>query len=233
MATRLNKAYQRGASATAATPAASQANSLLKRIGNKDRQSEGRSPNSKPKPKPKPKPKREKKGTPEDKAVKQRRQQEKAQKKNKPPKEADWLKSDPGHIRESADLQAEYARFLAELDASEKNYDTDFNTSMRNLGFAGGAWNEADRTSQYGQTMRNQMEDFAGRGLRDSTFFLDARGDAQTNFDRQLADRQSQRQRTVDDFSNQRTTAEEQLQAALERARLDALARYAAQFGLG
>lgn len=153
-------------------------------------------------------------------------------KKPKVPSESKYLKSDAGYLQETGDLKSQYARFLSNLKAAESDYETNFNTALRNLGYQGGKWNESDRLSQYGSAMRNQLEDFTGRGMRDSTFFLDARGDQQASFNRRLAEQQDARQQQLASYGRQREDAAATKESAMERARRDALLRRAARYGL-
>lgn len=160
--------------------------------------------------------------------------------------EADWLAGDAAYNRQIAALQAALQNFLADQGASTTRYNTDFNEGVKQLGWkgrpaaegdqkwesVGGNWDETDNNTASGRAFTNQLNDFAGRGLLQSSLFGTARNDLQRSLNDQLNSVVTGRTNFLDDLVRQRTSYQQENENSSRSAREEALARMAASIGL-
>lgn len=163
-----------------------------------------------------------------------------------PMSEADWLAGDQSYIRQMAALKAALDNFIADQGAQTTRYNTDFNDGIRQLGWsgrpaaegsnpwdsAGGSWNETDLNTASGRAFTNQLNDFASRGLLQSSLFGTARNDLSRSLNDQLSSVVTGRRNFLDDLARQRTSYTQENENSGRSAREEALARMAASIGL-
>lgn len=163
-----------------------------------------------------------------------------------PMSEADWLAGDQSYIRQMAALKAALDNFIADQGAQTTRYNTDFNEGIRQLGWmgrpqaegssewdsAGGSWNETDQNTASGRAFTNQLNDFASRGILQSSLFGTARNDLQRSLNDQLGSVVTGRRNFLDDLTRQRTSYTQENENSGRSAREEALARMAASIGL-
>lgn len=160
--------------------------------------------------------------------------------------EADWLAGDQSYIRQMAALQAALQNFSADQGAQTTRYNTDFNTGLSQLGYTGrpaaegsnpwaaegGTWNETDQNTASGRAFSNQLNDFASRGILQSSLFGKSRNDLQRSLNDQLNSVVTGRTNFLDDLTRQRTAYQQENESAGRSAREEALARMAASIGI-
>jgi len=159
----------------------------------------------------------------------------------KPPSDEDWWKSDADYQVEEASLKSSLENALAELATKRSNFDQDFVTTLKNLGWdwngddqgsldnvATGRWDAANQLGAYGRGFTNLNDDFASRGLMDSSFFRDAVQNYNTDYNNQFGNLTSQRNSFLDQNGEKTgagAAANTEYQNALARARQSSLAR--------
>ena len=163
-----------------------------------------------------------------------------------PMSEADWLAGDQSYARQMAALKAALDNFIADQGAQTTRYNTDFNEGIKQLGWmgrpgaegtndwesTGGNWNEQDLNTASGRAFNSQLNDFASRGILQSSLFGTARNDLQRSLNDQLGSVVTGRRNFLDDLTRQRTSYTQENENAGRSAREEALARMAAQIGL-
>lgn len=150
----------------------------------------------------------------------------------------DWINSDAAYQAESAGYKNTLDNAMADLLTRRTNYDTDFTQTMKNLGWswggdkngdlsslASGKWDPSNRLGAYGSGLYNLNNDFASRGMLDSSFYGDAQNNFNTDFGNQFAGLVNQRQGQTKSFTDQQNAANNTYQNALAQARAASLAR--------
>lgn len=158
-----------------------------------------------------------------------------------PMSDEDWWNSDADFQVENAGLQNVLQTALANLATKRSNYDTDFVGTLKNLGWdwngddagsldevGGGKWDPTNKLGSYGSGLGGLNNDFASRGLIDSSFYGDALTNFNTDFNNQFGNLTKQRgsfQNENGDNTGQGLAARNEYQNALARARQSSLAR--------
>lgn len=159
-----------------------------------------------------------------------------------PPSEEDYLKGDAAYKAQIAALAKALQDYTADDTAQRTKYETDYGTGLKQLGWTPddpktadineGAWNWEDQLTASGRANENQLNDFASRGMLQSSAYAQAQNDLQRSFNDQLGsvnkargDFLSQRDRDLAAYKNENT-------GASQTARAESLARRAAQYGL-
>ena len=107
----------------------------------------------------------------------------------------DYLASgaDSAYTAQMAALTKALANSQADLTAQQGQYDVNYGDSVKNLGYIQddpatpqneGMWNFTDTNNAAGRGFQNQQNDFAGRGMLQSSLY----GTAQDNLTRSLSD---------------------------------------------
>lgn len=148
--------------------------------------------------------------------------------------QTDYLAGDATYSAQEAALQTELENLMAELAMQRTNYETDYNSALTNLG-----WNTETESfdpnnmlGAYGMSFNNQQNDFAGRGMLDSTAYANALTDLGTSFDRQRGDLSNAQSNFMRELDTRQEGAERTNVQDLQRARADAIARRAAREGI-
>jgi len=144
------------------------------------------------------------------------------------------------------------AAYEADQSSQKTRYNTSYKDSLKSLGWGfdpskdiaetdvvptmdellnRGTWNQGDRTTASGRGISNQLEDFAARGMTDSSFFARAKNDLMKSLNDQLYSTVNSRKSFVDDLASQRRAygVEDATnrQAALEEAKNRVLSQWA------
>lgn len=145
---------------------------------------------------------------------------------------------DSGYQTAAAASDAEYQNMIDQLSRQNANYLTDFKGGFKNLGlnwqgddYQNAAWNPEDKLGAYGQAYGNLQNDYAGRGMLDSTFYGNAQNDMTGRFNQQKADLLSGLQSQNTEFAGQKTAAASSQAAAKNQAMAEAYARYLSGYG--
>lgn len=159
-----------------------------------------------------------------------------------PPSEEDYLAGDSGYQAQVAALLKALELYKSDDTAQRTKYEGDYGDALRTLGWtpdnAGTAdideskWNWDDQNTASGRAYQGQLNDFASRGMLQSSGYARANNDLQRSFNDQLGgvnkartDYLSQRDRDLAGYQNENTSTSQQ-------ARAEALARRAAQYML-
>lgn len=150
------------------------------------------------------------------------------------PSEEDYLAGDSGYQTQLSALTGALKRYLADADFQRNTYQTDYNQSLRDLGYDEGAksWNWNDKLTASGRGYQNQLDDFASRGMLQSQGYADAFQELQRMLGQQY-DSMSQARTTFNtDLDNQIANYKAENTSSQQAARAEAIARRAAQYGL-
>lgn len=159
------------------------------------------------------------------------------------PTDDEWWNSDSGFQAEQGSLKTSLDSALANLTQQRTGYDTDFMTTLKNLGwgwgdntkldgFDKGAFDPTNQLGAYGQGLTNMNNDFASRGLMDSSFFADALTDFNTDMNNQYQGLVGGRNQFRNERAADELAANNEYKQALARARAESLARRDAQYGI-
>lgn len=163
--------------------------------------------------------------------------------------DTDWLSAggDAAYQAQMAALNAALEQQLADLNKQQSDYETDYGSSLKSLGWQQGApaddpltpmdesqgqWNTGDLTTAIGRGTRNLDNDYASRGLLQSSLYGGAKDDFMRQMNDQLSGVNKGRQSFLDDVLRQQTSAKSQQNTAQKQAQADALLRRSAGIGL-
>lgn len=116
--------------------------------------------------------------------------------------------------------------------SEQKQYQQDYERNLRDLGWTDGGWNADDRLTSYGSSFNNQLEDYAARGMLDSSAYAQALTDLNRGFQDQYNTMNTARNNFIDDLQSNWLDAFRENQNANQRARIDAINRRRAQYGI-
>lgn len=156
----------------------------------------------------------------------------------------DFLAGDAGYIAQMAALKAALDNFGADQNSRRSRYGTDFDESMTNLGWNSAdnpdtvdvnekdTWNWNDTNYAAGRARQNTENDFASRGMMQSSLF----GEATNNLERSLNDQRGgmvkAKKGFEDDLTSQAAAYGAENTLSTSQAKIEALARRAAQIGI-
>lgn len=163
--------------------------------------------------------------------------------KPKIPSKKEWRASDSAFVAEQASIEAELQNILNQIANQRTKINADYGETYRNLGlrqvegskkddWSNAVWDRDNLLGAYGQSMNNQVNDFAARGLLDSGLYTQELGTLTRGFDQQRGDLARGQGSAIEDLDLQRSTAQTQRETALNRARAESAARRAAAYGL-
>ena len=150
------------------------------------------------------------------------------------PSEENYLAGDSSYQTQFAALKAALERYQADQQLETSKYNTDYTTSLRDLGYDEGTkqWNWTDQLTAAGRAYQSQLNDFASRGMLQSQGYADANSDLQ----RLMTDQYGQMATNKTNFMTgmERSLANYQGEntSSQQAARAEAIARRAAQYGL-
>jgi len=156
------------------------------------------------------------------------------------PTEEEFLAGDATYKDQLAALIAALDNYGTEQTRQRGNYDTDFINALDTLGFRDSdrsadtaddrVWQNNDLNTSFGRGTQSIQNDFAGRGMLQSTGFARAQDDLMRSLMDQVASMDTGRQRFTDDLGAQRSAFEAQNKVGQQDARNSALQRRALQY---
>lgn len=151
-----------------------------------------------------------------------------------PNKKEDWVSGDATYTAQKSALQQELENLLAEIALQRTNYTTDYTNALSNLGWNDetDSWDPNNELGGYGQSYNNQQNDFANRGMLDSSAYARALENLTTSFNKQKGDLGQARSNFFNELDLNKTNAQKSNTQDLQRARADAIARRAAREGI-
>lgn len=155
----------------------------------------------------------------------------------------DWLNAgaDQAYQAQMAALQKALSDYQADNTHQKDQYSTDFTKSLGQLGWTpgtnaddvnGGQWNFTDQNTASGKAYQNQLNDFASRGLLQSSLYGQANNDLLRSLTDQLSGLNTAKSNFMTNLAQQLSAYQNQNTASQQQAKADALARYSAQFGV-
>lgn len=147
--------------------------------------------------------------------------------------EASFLVSDPGYKAQLAALTKALSDYQASNNTQLSQYNTDYGKSLKSLGWDPTAkdWNTQDQNTSSGRAVQNLNNDFASRGLLQSSLFGEADNNLMRSLNDQLSSIDTAKQNYSTNLAQQLAAYKNQNLASQQQAKADALARYAAQYG--
>lgn len=169
-----------------------------------------------------------------------------------PTSDEDWWNSDAAFQAEKASGMSAYNQALAALGARQAQYDTDFVSALKSLGWnwggaaqnklpgmtngvAEGSFDPNDLLGAYGYGLNNLLNDFASRGMLQSSFYDTGRKNFDTNMGQQASNLQNQYTAATSGtggLNSQKQSAYDEYLNALSRAKASSLARRSATLGV-
>lgn len=155
-----------------------------------------------------------------------------------------WLNAgaDQAYQAQMAALQKALSDYQADNTHQKDQYTTDFTKSLGQLGWTpgatnandvnGGQWNFTDQNTASGKAYQNQLNDFASRGLLQSSLYGQANNDLLRSLTDQLSGLETSKSNFMTNLAQQLSAYQNQNTASQQQAKADALARYSAQFGV-
>lgn len=146
---------------------------------------------------------------------------------------AQWLEQDSAYNSQLAALtramQNKQAGFVQQRGA----FDTQYNENLNQLGFDPtlGTWDQNDQLTQSGAATRNQMGDYASRGMLQSSGYGEARDNLGRSMNQQLGTAEQGRQNFLNESQLNEVSFKDANMLQQTQAKADALARRAAQYG--
>lgn len=153
-----------------------------------------------------------------------------------------------------AQYQAQLAALMKALQdsntdfgAQRSRYETNFGEGLRGLGYtpemqdnpdtlineaAPGAWSNSDLNTASGRALTNQQNDFASRGLLQSSLYAQSKDDLMRSLTDQLGGMQGGRTSFLDDLARQQGAFQNDNTSQQQQARAEALARRASGLAL-
>ena len=171
----------------------------------------------------------------------------------------DYLGADAMFQAQKNALQAALDAYLADSAAQRQSYNTNYGESLRKLGFTGdkgaldkakwdetdqrfeidnapiasASWNETDNLTASGRGFENALNDFASRGMLQSSAYGRARNDLMRNLNEQLASTAGARQTAMSEFDRNEAAKKQEKQTSESQAAQETLARIKAAYGIG
>lgn len=171
----------------------------------------------------------------------------------------DYLASDAMFQAQKNALQTALDAYLADSAAQRQTYETNYGDSLRKLGFTGDkglldkakwdptdqrfevdnapvqgfSWNETDNLTASGRGFENALNDFASRGMLQSSAYGRARNDLMRNLNEQLASTAGAKQTAMAEFARNEAAKKQEKQMSEAQAAQETLARVKAAYGIG
>lgn len=158
------------------------------------------------------------------------------------PSEADYLKGDATYQATLAALKKQLQNFTTDIGSQRKNRKLDYNRSLKDLGYvepdpnargAGPSWNWDDTLTASGRANQNQLNDFASRGMLQSSGYADSFQDLTRSLMDQYTGIDQSNTQFNTDLDRQMSRAKDENTSASQAARAEAIMRRAAQYGFG
>ena len=155
-----------------------------------------------------------------------------------PVSEDDYLAGDSSFQLQLAALMKALQDGTADLAGQRTRYDTDYNDAVKGLGWIQddantadvneSRWNFEDQNTAAGRAFQNQNNDFASRGLLQSSLYGTANDNLTRSLNDQLGSVNTAKTNFFDDLTKKETSLKSENQLSSQQARAEALARRAA-----
>lgn len=147
---------------------------------------------------------------------------------------------------QQASLQKALSDYMAQDTADTTRYGEDFDKAVDGLGYRapvvdnpattmdeslGGGWDFQDQNKSSGRAYQNQVNDFAGRGMLQSTMYSTALDNLKRSLNDQYTGLNAAKTSFTNDKSRARTAYQNENSSAGNGARAESMARYAAIYG--
>ena len=149
----------------------------------------------------------------------------------------DYLAGDSSYQAQLAALLKAVSDYDADATSQKTKYEVDYGDSLKNLGWTQdnpntkdvneGAWNFKDMNTAAGRAFQNQENDFAGRGLLQSSLYGTANDNLTRSLNDQLGGINTGRQNFLDDLSRGQAAYKNENTLGQQQARAEALQRRA------
>lgn len=158
------------------------------------------------------------------------------------PTEQDYLAGDSTYQATIAALAKQLQNFNADIASQRGNRELDYKKSLKDLGYvapdpnsrsAGPQWNWNDTLTASGRANQNQLNDFAARGMLQSSGYADSFQDLTRSLTDQYTGIDQANTQFNTDLDRQTARAKDENTAASQAARAEAIMRRAAQYGFG
>lgn len=174
----------------------------------------------------------------------------------KVPTLAQYLGADATYKATQAALAKQLSTYKNDITAQRNNYQQDYSQSLKDLGYtpgvaataavknkAGkvtkaavaakpGVWNYQDNLTASGRAMQNLLNDYAARGMLQSSGYAQGQNDLTRSLNDQLTGITKARTTFNNDLTRQQTAYTDQNTAARQQAAAEAAARRSAKYGL-
>ena len=156
------------------------------------------------------------------------------------PSESDYLKGDATYQATISALAKQLANFNTDIDTQLSNRKVDYDKALQQLGYimpakgaTEGTWNFEDQMTAAGRAYQAMLNDFASRGMIQSSGYGEAQNDLTRTLNEQFKGLETSNKQFIDDTGRQKTKAADENTAAQQAARAEAILRRAAQYGFG
>lgn len=158
------------------------------------------------------------------------------------PTEADYLAGDSTYQATLAALKKQLQNFNSDITSQRNNRKLDYDKSLKDLGYvapdpnargAGPNWNWQDTLTASGRANQNQLNDFASRGMLQSSGYADSFQDLTRSLLDQYTGIDQANTQFNTDLDRQVARAKDENTSASQAARAEAIMRRAAQYGFG
>ena len=156
------------------------------------------------------------------------------------PTEEDYLKGDATYQATISALAKQLANFNTDIDTQLANRKIDYDKALQQLGYISpvdgateGTWNFEDQMTAAGRAYQAMLNDFASRGMIQSSGYGEAQNDLTRTLNDQYAGLKTSNDQFTSDMNRQKTKAADDNTAAQQAARAEAILRRAAQYGFG
>lgn len=147
--------------------------------------------------------------------------------------------SDAAYTAQLAALAKALADNEADITAQTTKYNVDYGDTVKNLGWIQddpatkdvneGAWNFKDLNTAAGRSFQNQQNDFAGRGLLQSSLYGTANDNLTRSLNDQLTGINTGKQNFMNDLDRQKTSFQNDNKLSQQQARAEAIFRRSQQ----
>lgn len=160
----------------------------------------------------------------------------------------EWYMQDSAYLSAEAAAKAARDQALAGYGRDRDSTNRGFGDSLRNLGrrwedqnnngyadddeLSASTWDSSNPLGAYGQAYKNTQDDFTGRGLMDSSFFVNAMTELDSSFDSQYGDMNTARQEALAELLAGEEGANSEYNAAIAAERANSAQRRALKYEL-
>lgn len=152
---------------------------------------------------------------------------------SKPTKKS-YLKTDSIYQTQNAALQAALQRYQSDVRYQRANYDTDYAKANKDLGYdpKSKKWNLSDQMTASGRGYQGQLDDFAARGMLQSTGYAQEANNLLRALQQQQTSMTDARTKFRTDLDRELANYRAENTASQQAARAEAIARMAAKYSL-